>query len=638
MMKRAALPLALLLILAACGTGGESPDVLPTRVTIEYETPTPETAEVASAGNQLRFWEPASGQLDPAVPDLWRFTAEAQDEISVRVQGVDALLTLRGEQGQALASGESIRATLPRAGRYTVIVEAGGGSGGGYEIGLGYTDRPNPNETPGTRVPEVVGIPTPTPAYSGLGSFIRQLDGDETVGGTLTDADTPHIYTFEGEAGTYTRVELRYVNGEIDPRVTLYNPDGLPIATDDDSLGGKSAVLRDVLLPTDGLYSVQAAGDAPGGYAVRVQRGTSRASVTPTQVTLPTSTPFPTFSVPTAAPAVRGNRLEAHRPVQDTMTSPGAVTIYPFYATVGEVFTVGARPLDGSDVQLRLEISDPDGGLVARATTADTDSNDVVVSPVRADTEGVYQVYLTAVNNSTGGYIVGYGNGGTWRDSPQPRPERDVQHQAVIAELGVRHVWPVELNAGDIITAGATPATPALDPVLELVAADEPGSVLAIDDNGGGDRAALIQRVTIPRDGIYLLRVRGSRITTGPYTLVWRYVNVAPTPTVPPATYPVLSVDASVEQGRYAFYPFQGFAGQRVSISVTADSEGFDPVFALLAPDGSLIAEVDDTDGSLNPSRTFELSADGTYKVRVNGYLSSGAYTLMVDELFPGGG
>ncbi|MBC7871477.1 MAG: pre-peptidase C-terminal domain-containing protein, partial [Chitinophagaceae bacterium] len=70
----------------------------------------------------------------------------------------------------------------------------------------------------------------------------------------------------------------------------------------------------------------------------------------------------------------------------------------------------------------------------------------------------------------------------------------------------------------------------------------------------------------------------------------------------------------------------------RIRVLAT-DGTTFDPVAALLDPAGTVIAEADDSEG-LNPVMTLELPADGTYSVRVNGYLTSGAYTVLVEELF----
>jgi hypothetical protein len=89
--------------------------------------------------------------------------------------------------------------------------------------------------------------------------------------------------------------------------------------------------------------------------------------------------------------------------------------------------------------------------------------------------------------------------------------------------------------------------------------------------------------VEINRSGLYLIRVRASQASTlGPYLLIWRYINVAPTATPPPATAPIMVMADTVEENAYTFYPFQGRAGQQLIIAVEAGSDGLDPVVALI--------------------------------------------------------
>jgi hypothetical protein len=232
---------------------------------------------------------------------------------------------------------------------------------------------------------------------------------------------------------------------------------------------------------------------------------------------------------------------------------------------------------------------------------------------------------------STGDYSVSYGAGPSRENTLRGLTEADGVYNGEVLRRGMRDVWSLELNAGDIITATVSPSTTTLDPLLELVAPD--GSLVATDDNSGGGRNPLINSAYAPVTGVYRLRVTPvNAATSGPYTLIWRYVNTAPTPTPVPATIPILDYDDFVADNTYQFYPFQGRAGQQVVIRVNAQAGStLDPVAALLGPDGAVIAEGDDSDGGLNPRIVAALPSNGTYTVRVNGYLSGGPFQLLVD-------
>jgi hypothetical protein len=123
---------------------------------------------------------------------------------------------------------------------------------------------------------------------------------------------------------------------------------------------------------------------------------------------------------------------------------------------------------------------------------------------------------------------------------------------------------------------------------------------------------------------------------SGKYGLVWHYINLAPSPTPQPGELPILTFEDTITPGTYQFYTFQGSAGQEVEIQVIAKpGSDFDPVAALLDVDGQVIAEADDEGSDLNPRFTASLPSNGTYRVRVNGYLTGGGFTLTVKTLYP---
>lgn len=628
------------LALTACAA--DVPRELPTAFVLPTDSPPAEvTASVAESDPlPLAFWQAQPGDLSDG-PQAWQFEAQAGDAIRLRARGENGHLSLMliAPDGETLTDGGTLTLTAPLDGLYTAIVSAADSErpASRYEIGLSYTDRPDPAAITPTPLPEIVGVPTPVPVYAQTGAFISRLQPGETLGREF-DADGPdHIYTFEGRAGTYAEIDMVRVSGDFTPRLTLYDPVGQPIATDGGS-GGRGALLFNMRLETDGLYSLQAGGDASGSYSIRLLQHTLPVPVTPQVDAVPTAAPVPTLAALTPSPAVPNNRLERYTPVIGRFDGPGQVAIYPLAAAAGETITIGAASFGPDGVPPRLEVVGPDGDVLALAVAGALGVNDAVVPALAVPVTGVYRVFVTAADSSaSGAYWIGYGGGAFWRDVLRGDLPRDERMETALAAPGLRDVWTLELRAGDVITAAVNPGPGSLlDPVLDLAPADDPQAVLAADSDSGGGRSAYIRSVAIPASGLYTLRVWAAQgASSGDYVLIWRYINVAPTPTPPLALALVLTVRDSVPDGEYRFYTFQGRAGQRVRVRVEAQpGSGFDPVAALLGPDGDLLIEVDDVDDDLNPSFIFQLPQDGSYNVRVNGYLTGGPFTVYVETVF----
>lgn len=609
---------ASVLLLAACG-GTSSPTMTP-----------PVLAQL------MEFWQPVKGVLAAGETQGWLFAGRSGDAIRVRTlsQATGIVLTLQTQDGTPLTQGAELETTLPADGVYTILIQST--TGGPYELGLGYTDRPNPADYTPTPLPVTVAVPTPTPPYyARLGNQIVAIGSGETLSGTLAAPDERHVYTFDGSSGQFANITLRGTSGGVDPVIALYGPDGAEIASDDNSGGDRAALLRNIRLPADGTYSIAASGHGfTGGYEVILFISPTPAPVTPTIVIEPTATREVEILTPTVATA-NSTDLEDHVPVIGSLNSAGEVNRFVVFATAGEMMTIGVSPMEGSTLRPKIEVYDPDGTLVATATVANSEAGgDALVSALLAAFSGGYQVFVSGDNNSGGLYIVSYGKGVSREDVRRGETSVDQPVDGNIARRGLRDVWSLYLNAGDVITAAVSPTSAQFDPALELVTPD--GSVVARDDNGGGGQAALIGGALAPVSGLYRLRVTAAGgFGSGAYTLVWHYVNLAPTAAPVPGSILILSFEDSIPPSTYQFYTFQGQAGQQVEIRVTAQgNDGFDPVAALLGVDGTVIAEGDDDGSDLNPRFSAQLPADGTYSVRVNGYLTGGTFTLTVAAQF----
>ncbi|MBZ0296685.1 MAG: PPC domain-containing protein [Anaerolineae bacterium] len=627
MRKRIAL--LLLLLLNAC-SGENQVAELPTLAVLPTLAPSATPAPI----RPLTFWESVTATLnDSTQVDRWQFSAQAGDNVELRTLG-PVILTLQQAETVIAGPANTLTLTLPEDGDYLVSVQLNGLSSGVYELGLGYTDRPNPASFTATPPPSTVGVPTPTPPLADLGTLIGPLEDGSSLAGTLESVGERHVYTFEGQAGDYASIALSRVSGDIDPLLTLYSPSGQPLAVDDNTGGSNAAFLRNVPLRENGRYTVQAAGGGfTGTYQISLIIGDGLLPITPTVIAQPTVTTLSEVRASTPVPAEIDGELSDHVPVAARLDDENAVQRFFFQAEPGDFVTIGIRPASDSPVRPTVEIVNP-AGEVLRSADTDPGTGEALIALLPITESDPYSLIITDPNEATGDYVITYGIGPTREEVVRGSTESNVPYESAINRRGLRDVWKIQLYEGDVITATVSPLTNTLDPVLELVAED--GTIIAQDDNSGGYPNPLLREVRIPAAGVYDLRVYGANAdTVGPYRLVWRYVTIAPTFTPDPARYLIMSMADQASADSYLFYPFQGQAGQRVRIQVIAQpGSDLDPVAVLLGPDGSEIAAGDDSENDLNPRFTVELPADGTYTVRVNGYLTSGTFDLLVESLY----
>src|SRR5690606_16827594 len=557
--------LAILLAISACQSQHAVP--LPTLATLPTLAP---THAPDSPPRSLPFWQAVDGILATSMQtDRWLFAAHAGDPIRLDTLG-PVNLTLTAPDGSTLGSGATVETVLPADGTYTVLVQLAEGESGRYQLGLGYTDRPNPADYTATPPPVTIGVPTPTPVFANLGVFIANLEnGSPQTETFLRGPVQPHVYTFDGRAGDYITVRMARLSGTVDPALWLYGPDGEALAVDHNSGDNRTALLRNIPLRQTGQYSVQAdGGGGPGDYEISLMGDGRPVPVTPTIIVQPTITPaLPAINL-TPAAAVPDGVLEPYTPVIGSLSRPGAVNRHIIEVEQNNFVSISVRrPQPDSRLRPVVEIFDPAGAQIGAASGRSSNTGEALIQLLQIPETGAYSIFVRAEGSDTGEYIITYGQDTFYENVPRGPTLADTPYDSQIVRRGARDVWDVLLNAGDAITIAASPLNAALDPVIELYAPD--GSLVASDDNSGGFPNALINQARAPISGLYRLYVSSSGGgTTGPYRLIWRYINLAPTPTSDPPRILLFTVEDGVAAGEYAFYPFQGTAGQRVRIHV----------------------------------------------------------------------
>jgi hypothetical protein len=274
---------------------------------------------------------------------------------------------------------------------------------------------------------------------------------------------------------------------------------------------------------------------------------------------------------------------------------------YFIEAQAGDILTIGAYSVDGSP--LHLEFYNPAGELMI--ATGSNQQGQALIPGIGVLEAGTYSVYISETTT----YVVGYGRGMTYID--YRRGTATLDSPMIGGDIpGYRDLWWITLSAGDVVELSAPGAS------LHIVAPD--------GGTAEGDNAV---QFTAAQSGGYSVYGEGTN-----YLFRWRYVTAAPTQ--PPPVL-ILSADDALPPQTYLYYPFQGETGRRIRVRVEALDASFDPVAALLDPEGNVIAEGDDSDGSLNPNFEALLPVDGTYTLRINGYGDVGGAVRVRIELLP---
>lgn len=602
----------------------------------------------------LTFWESQTDTLTTADPGRsWQFVGSEGDAIEIIVEGEGLVLELQNEAGAALAAGSPLRITLPLAGRYAAIVRLFSGERADYRISLNYTDRPTPTVPTPTFTPSRTPTPTPThtltpipsdtptpsptftpsntltpsqtftpshtptPIYAALGTFRGSLIPSAITEAAFLSSFERHIYTFEGQAGTYVTLRLDPVDGApLDPILYMYAPDGTAVAMDDNAGGGLSALLSDLRLPRDGEFIVQALGRATGDGSASSYRLSFESSAAPAAFVPSTQVPTPTVQFGTIVPQ-SAEVLSERVPASGRIDRPGAVRRYLINAQPTDIVTIGAYPAVGSPVLPRIQVINPSGESMFEASAL-RENGGVAIAPGLGLLEGgTYIVFITADSGSTGDFLISYGSGEAHSEVLRGSLPANTSANGYLPARGWSDVWSIYLNAGDVLRASFTSQTPRFDPSARMFAPD--GTLLVQDDNGADGINPQIN-LTASVTGWYTLNVTAAGANSyGAYALSWTYLAQAPTPTPRSASRLLLSASEAVVAQTYAYFPFQAPASGTVTVAVDG-FDGVDPVAEIVAADGTIVAAGDDSPGSLNPLFDATLTPGESYVLRVSGY------------------
>ena len=444
------------------------------------------------------------------------------------------------------------------------------------------------------------------------------------VRGSLTDTDGSRSddryvdgYQFEGSAGQRVHLSLR--SDDFDTYLVLLAPTGETLAENDDASRGSSDSELGLQLPFRGTYQVLVTSyqSETGDYVISLED----LVVNP---------------IRNQALAL-GDSDEGELSSRDG-TWPVRTTYadgYTFEAVAGQLLEID---LESDELDCYLIVLGPDGSVVAE----NDDFGDELHARInmRAPDDGTYRAIATTYSLAEGEYRITV----TGLDDQDIEPvalEVGAYLEAYLTESdpvrqrqgGRMDSYSLDLESGQ--RAIVSMRSEVLNSALWAVAPT--GELFVEDDDSGGGLDAMLD-ITAPFGGRYLIGASTNTQQLGPYTLivedgaVIRRADATPIEVGQPAE-GSLDRDDDVRVGSGSYrdrYALLGHEGQQLEIRMS--SYEIDSYLVLVAPDGVVLAQDDDSGGGLNSQVQVNLPDDGVYTIYATSYRpATGDYSLQVN-------
>ena len=574
-------------------------------------------ATPAPVDNVIRYGDTVQSSLSK-VQSRWLFIGSHDDTVTIdfTATGVPPSVTLIGPSGESVArlsaAGHLNGFRLPDDGQYMIVIDSGVGD---YALTLRHGDMSTEAAT-AAATPSVI---------KGTSTVNKTIGVGDSRLGTLKTPDAQDIWSFNGQVGATITIQMKGQSAAIDPMLRFYAPDGSLVASDDNSAGGRDAMISGIHLSTAGNYLIQASGNSHAGdYVLTIQSGSVPTATHPPVAVTTAATAAPT----TVAAVDSGTQVRIGQTVQGVITDPQQVDHFAVFGAAGTTISVGIWPAPDSKLVPSIIMYAPNGKDVATAAGP----TGAIVSGYTLPATGAYIIYVHGnQNQSSGPYILTVGDGYTLRDLDGGTITPEASYQGNLERSGDRQNWTINLPANATLSIDATPVGNNLQPQVEILGPD--GKRIGASTLDPASHAARVAPVVTQQEGRYSIRVNGlPGKDTGSYTLVAHVPKIVPTATFSVAVDQTIEADVAQDE-RYT-YSFKAVPGLVVLVEVRAKVKGeFDPVVELYGPSGRRIAMNDDNSPD-STNAVLQVGLDdgiGTYTIQVHGYaMTPGAFTLHV--------
>jgi hypothetical protein len=436
-----------------------------------------------SGAVNLPFGQTESGTIGSvALSNTYTFSASANDVVDFTMVPTNGTLSPRmrlySPAGALIATAynggcpvspvEMNGVTLPVSGTYTMLVGACGDTGtGNYEI---YAQRTNHPSGP-----------------------ITLLWGQVQTG-SISSAAQNNSYTFSASANDVVNFAMVPTSGSLSPRMRLYNPAGVLIATAYNGGCPVSPVeMNTVTLSASGTYTMLV-GDCSdtntGNYTLYAQRTNS----------------------PAGPIALLWGQVQT-----SSISSVAQSDTYTFSASANDVVNFAMVPTNGS-LSPRIRLYNPAGALIATAYNGGCPVSPVEMNTVTLPVGGTYTMLVGACGDTDIGNYVIYSQRTNNPSGPIGLLWGQVQ-SGKIGSAAQSNTYTFVGSANDSVDFTMVPTNGTLSPRMRLY--NPAGALIATAYNGGCPVSPVeMNGVTLPVSGTYTMLVGACGDTdTGNYNL-----------------------------------------------------------------------------------------------------------------------
>ncbi len=460
---------------------------------------------------------------------------------------------------------------------------------------------------------------------------------NQIVTGRIDNITPQRIYVFEALRCDYISIKVTTTIGNLDPVVTLINPDGSLLAYQDDSNGTEDVHLRAVAMPTTGRYTLIISrfgynmGTTAGSYELLIERVGNGSAF--------------------------GCALRYGDTVFQVIDNSQPEVFYSFRARMGDVIHITMRRRSGNlDPYLRL-IDSNNQVLTENDDVPGTDNTLSMLESFFIPADGTYYIQATRygfiAGQTTGNFsleIVEAENSGMGNSALGAIPiDFNTIIEGEITNDQFTRYYRFSARENDIITINMSRLTGNVDTFVALASATLQ-EIITNDDISNETQNSRIADFRIPATGTYyIIATRYERnlgTTTGRFRLQLQSQGnafEAVASDVRRILYGVSLTGNIDDITPEVWYTFYGEVGDVISLTMDRVEGNLDPFIELYAEDRvSLLVNDDDSGGGVNNARVdrFTLGYTGIYYIRATRYQgddnpnTSGSFVLVLAQRF----